>query len=131
MLTMMTMEEMWRRRCFCGSCQPERTISSAPPSSLQSLASSSWLGLGVGLGLGVRVGLGVRARVGFESRLGLGLGADLDLGLVQIDPVALRRVEAWLDRVLLEVGVQGQPRRRARALANDIPVEAQQLGAPA
>ena len=60
----------------------------------------------------------------------MGSGADLDLGLVQIDPVALSRVEAWLDRVLLEVGVQGQPRRRARALANDIPVEAQQLGAP-
>jgi hypothetical protein len=55
---------------------------------------------------------------------------DLELGLVQIDPVALGRVEALLDGVLLELGVERQPRIRAGALPDDIPVEAEQLGAP-
>ena len=120
------------------------------PSRADDLERTSLLAAELGLLLLVRGRIGARARARVRGRVrgrgrararararvwvrgrARGRGSNLDLGLVQIDPVALGRVEAWLDRVLLEVGVQGQPRRRARALANDIPVEAQQLGAPA
>ena len=46
MRTMIATEVTRRRRCLRGSCQPERRICSAPPSSPHSLASSSCLGLG-------------------------------------------------------------------------------------